>query len=35
MTWAKNCLILVDLLKKTDYNTSITDTEAKIPSIIG
>ena len=36
MTWAKNCLILVDLLKKkTDYNTSITDTEGKIPSIIG
>ena len=34
MTWTKNCLILVDLLKKKDYSTSITDTEGEIPSIL-
>ena len=28
-------LILVDLLKKTDYNTKITEIEGKIPNITG
>ena len=31
----KKYLILVDLLKKTDYNTKMTETEVKIPSVTG
>ena len=31
----KKFLILVDLLKKTDYNAKITETEGKMPSISG
>ena len=31
----KNFLILVDVLKKTDYNAKITEIEGKIPSISG
>ena len=31
----KKFLILVDLLKKTDYNAKITEIESKIPSISG
>ena len=31
----KEYLILVDLLKETDYNTKITEIECKIPSISG
>ena len=31
----KKFLILVDLLKKTDYNAKITEKEGKIPSITG
>ena len=31
----KECFILVDLLKKTDYNAKITEIEIKIPSISG
>ena len=33
MTPTKKYLILVDLLKKTDNNTMITEIEGKIPSI--
>ena len=31
----KTFLILVDLLRKTDYNTKIIEIEGKIPSITG
>ena len=31
----KKFLILANLLKKTDYNAKITETEGKIPSING
>ena len=31
----KKYLIVEDLLKKTNYNAKITDTEGKIPSITG
>ena len=31
----KKFLILVDVLKKTDYNAKITEIEGKIPSISG
>ena len=31
----KTLLILVDLLKKTDYNAKTTEIEGKIPSITG
>ena len=31
----KKFLILVDLLKKTDYNSKISEIESKIPSISG
>ena len=31
----KKYLILVDLLKKTDYNTKMTETEVKTPSVTG
>ena len=31
----KKYLILVDLLRKTDYNTKMTETEVKIPSVTG
>ena len=35
INWSKNLmpLILVDLLKKTDYNAKIKDIEDKIPSV--
>ena len=35
MMQTKIYLVLVDLLKKTDYNAKITETEGKIPSISG
>ena len=33
MTLRKKILILVDLLKKTEYNANITETEIKVSSI--
>ena len=35
MTQTKKNLIVVNLLKKADYNTKISETENKIPSISG
>ena len=35
MMQTKKYLILVDLLKKTDYNAKISEIESKIPNISG